>query len=934
MSAMLSVITATSPARLSKGFELAADGSLRKLPGGVLVRGKAERLEIASPADLAALLGTLSPSQALAFGVPAHDADVVAQAELDKHPGAISRTRQYFTWPEGGGVLLLDYDPEPGAVPLPFADLLVALVQAMPELATAPMVAIPSASSGIFTTEGAELRGVRGWHLFVFVEKAADIPAIGETLTGRLWLAGHGRIQVSKSGACLERTLADTSVFQPERLSFDGGAACGKGLEQRRGAPIVRNPDAAPMPTPAALNQREQAQAKRLQKEGKEAAKPEIEAAQELWLDERVAEILHREPDRDREEVRQNLVRAVTGHELMGDFILTCQSGEQVTTGEILDSPKKWHAKRFADPLEPTYSGGDRRIAVARLFGNRPMIYSHAHGGQAFRLLRQTRGMLLVDGQYPEHLAEIAGRLGADRALFDFGGALVAVADGRVTPLRAAGVAHLCETRFAFRKFDARERAEKACQLPSELAARMLEARDCWASVPKLVAVVSHPVITPTGEILQRDGFHEGTGLLIASGRDWSIPDSPTREQVQAAIATLWRPLSLMPFESPADAGAALALLLTAVCRPTLALSPMFLTSAPGFAHGKTLVGQTAAILAGGDGAVTTMHTDEAEQQKSLVALLLAGQPACLLDNQGAGSTITGDALAALLTGEVFRSRILGKSEQVALPTRTLLIASGVNIAPAADLVRRTLTIRIDQGTERPEVQRFPFCPVELARETRQAMQAAGALILRAAFNAGAWDVKPERSMGSFGDFDRVVRRSVLWLIAEGLAPCPMADPLDTQAREYESDPTVAQVETLFAAWRSFVGAEPIGAMDILEKANMNSASPDAAAILHVADEVAGMGGGHINPKRWGKYLARHKGRVIAGHRLTQPSTVNGMRRWQVALVAKGAYSPNPVGNVRDFDSNVTYQDKSEDKAHQSTDSHPNAYARAKGGEA
>ncbi len=932
--ASVSIITATNPARLSKAFSLTPDGALRKQGGGVLIRGNVQRVDVTGPEQLAEIIRRLTPAQALCFGVPSHDAEIVPQADLAKNPGAIARTREHFQWPDGGGLMLLDYDPPADGEALDFTSLLVSLTTAMPEVAMAPMVAIPSASSCIHKDDGTELRGIRGWHLFLFVETASDIPAIGATLEGRLWLAGHGRVQVSKSGAALLRTLVDASVWQPERLSFDGGAACGSGLIQKRLEHLeIRKADAAPMATPKALNNNEVGQVRKLQKAARELMAPEVAAAQELWLDERIAEAVKKHPETETEVIRDNLKRALANRELMGDFELLAKSGEVLTVGQLLDDPKKYHGWEFADPLERDYSGNDRRIAVARLMGNRPNIYSHAHGGQYFKLLRQARSLFLADGQYPEHLRAIADRLGCERLVYDFGGALVSVTGGKITPLRSAGVAHLAESIFGFQKIDEKKQALKPCQLPTELAARMLEARDCWTSIPKLTAVVNHPVITPDGEIVQRDGYHEKTGLLLATGRSWDIPDRPTLAQVRAAIATVWQPLSLMPFESPADAGAALSLLLTAVARPTLALAPMFLTSAPSYGHGKTLTGQVAALLAGGDGSVTTMHTDDTEQQKSLVALLLSGQPACLLDNQGAGSLISGDALAALLTGETFRSRILGKSEQAALPTRVLLIASGVNIGPAADLVRRTLTIRIDQREERPEAKAFPFCPVELARETRQAMQAAGALLLRAAFNAGAWDIKPERRMGSFGDFDRVVRRTVLWLIAEGLTPCPMADPLDTQAREAEADPGVAQIETLLSAWASFIGAVPIAAMDVIEKANMNTASPDAAAILQVADEVAGVGGGRINARRWGKYLAKHKGRVIGGHRLTQPTSLNGIRLWQVALEAKESFATSRARKPIEGGGFKSFSRDGGKQSPQSPQSHLNDYESAKAGE-
>ena len=80
-----------------------------------------------------------------------------------------------------------------------------------------------------------------------------SIPRAGQVLFDRLWLAGFGRYEISKSGALLARTVMDATVFQPERLDFCGGAAVGKGLVQRLPEPVLFNGDAPYLDTRAAL---------------------------------------------------------------------------------------------------------------------------------------------------------------------------------------------------------------------------------------------------------------------------------------------------------------------------------------------------------------------------------------------------------------------------------------------------------------------------------------------------------------------------------------------------------------------------------------------------------------------------------------------------------------------------------------------------------
>jgi hypothetical protein len=104
------------PAHLS--FRLDAFGALLKEQGGWLSRGEAQRLELAGLSEFADLLRTLTPKNALSYGVSDHEsAIVVRQGALEwarqwewEHP-VIARTRKAFRWPQGPGIMMVDYDP-------------------------------------------------------------------------------------------------------------------------------------------------------------------------------------------------------------------------------------------------------------------------------------------------------------------------------------------------------------------------------------------------------------------------------------------------------------------------------------------------------------------------------------------------------------------------------------------------------------------------------------------------------------------------------------------------------------------------------------------------------------------------------------------------------------------------------------------------------
>lgn len=116
MTAHLTIITAERPRRLSKAFGLDRAGNLTKQPGGALVRGAAEVRSFDGLAGLAAILKSLTPTQALVYGVPNTDARTIVTREAFEANGrqgdVTPRTNDAFAWAEGAGVLMLHQTPQ------------------------------------------------------------------------------------------------------------------------------------------------------------------------------------------------------------------------------------------------------------------------------------------------------------------------------------------------------------------------------------------------------------------------------------------------------------------------------------------------------------------------------------------------------------------------------------------------------------------------------------------------------------------------------------------------------------------------------------------------------------------------------------------------------------------------------------------------------
>ncbi|MDO5706192.1 MAG: hypothetical protein Q4G49_14165 [Paracoccus sp. (in: a-proteobacteria)] len=149
---------------------------------------------------------------------------------------AVTRTKAEFAFASQPGIMLIDVD---GIVGNHDAQI-QKIYEVAPELKDYPHVVQPSSSSNLRKPDGSELSGVKGLHLYWFVDDATRIKEYGHVLFDRLTLAGHSHVKISASGSMLERSVVDAAVWQGERLDFVGGAALRDGLTYSDRTPELR----------------------------------------------------------------------------------------------------------------------------------------------------------------------------------------------------------------------------------------------------------------------------------------------------------------------------------------------------------------------------------------------------------------------------------------------------------------------------------------------------------------------------------------------------------------------------------------------------------------------------------------------------------------------------------------------------------------------
>jgi len=349
--------------------------------------------------------------------------------------------------------------------------------------------------------------------------------------------------------------------------------------------------------------------------------------------------------------------------------------------------------------------------------------------------------------------------------VFIRGGALVRVVQDEkgmpsIVPLAPADLRHILERVADFSRI--RKDGEESVAPPPLDVVQDLMASRAWPGIPPLEGIIESPVILPDGTVTALPGYCPDLrviytptpGLLVPA-----IPDRPEPEDLTRAVNLLKEVLRDFPFSDEASRVNAIGALFTAVLRPVIpGHVPLALIDKPQAGTGASLLAEVAAAVATGRPApMMTAPAEEGEWSKAITALLSQGRTVVVIDN--VEGRLFAPSLAAVLTGDTWRGRILGESTMVDLPNRATWIATGNNIQVGGDLPRRCYWVRMDAHNARPW-QRTDFLHPDLKAwvlQERGRLLAAILTITRAWILAGK--PKPTRAplVGGFERWREVI---------------------------------------------------------------------------------------------------------------------------------------------------------------------------------
>jgi hypothetical protein len=246
--------------------------------------------------------------------------------------------------------------------------------------------------------------------------------------------------------------------------------------------------------------------------------------------------------------------------------------------------------------------------------------------------------------------------------------------------------------------------------VPPTATVEYIQTRPTWPDILPLRRIVEAPFFTKEGELSTVPGYQARSRIWFYDADGMCVPnvsDQPSTEEIARAKSLLLDQLLVdFPFDGPASRVHAMAMMLVPVLREMIeGVVPAHGIVAPTPGSGKGLLQRCSSIIATGSAPyLVTPPTEEAEWRKLITAQLLDAPTLINFDNVGA--KLDSSALAAALTMDYHKDRILGVSKTVTLPNRALWVFTGNNVRTSREIADRFVWIKLLPNCERPRDRR------------------------------------------------------------------------------------------------------------------------------------------------------------------------------------------------------------------------------------
>ncbi len=506
-----------------------------------------------------------------------------------------------------------------------------------------------------------------------------------------------------------------------------------------------------------------------------------------------------------------------------------------------------------------------------------------AYLGVSYAQSRHRSCIRFIPGELSAVLRAIETELAKLGRFFHTRGMIVCVgldANGHtvLTPVTEQMLTQVVASCIDFEKYDGRIKGYAPCDPQPRYINMLLNQRD-FEILPQLNGIARQPYFlqSPTGNVVlcTKDGYNSTSGLLGAfRGQDYVLPE-PTIENARAALQLLVDLLSEFHFVSPLDRAVALSAIFTGVFRTSIGLAPGFHARAPVIASGKSLLCQLIGLFAGPESNKKVSYPKNSEEAVKVILSALLGSPSVIEFDDMTHDWVAHGVINRLFTNEWITDRILGASKMATVSTRVLILASGNNVGPVRDLMRRVLQIHLDPRCDSPVSLSYRKDPLDLMRKNRAKYVGAALTVVQAWLAAGSpkTDVSNIASFG--GEWADFCRHPLIWL--------GQADPADGFFEQLKSDPDVEILGRLLKQWDKAFGANPKPLRAVL------MALPNHLDLHDAIAEFPVMERGEVNRSKFGWFLKKNANRIVDGLMFER---VDGSERTAWKVVRAAANSP------------------------------------------
>jgi hypothetical protein len=265
-------------------------------------------------------------------------------------------------------------------------------------------------------------------------------------------------------------------------------------------------------------------------------------------------------------------------------------------------------------------------------------------------------------------------------------------------------------------------------------------------------------------------------------------------------------------------------------------------------------------------GAIAEARDDD-EWRKRFTARLREGCPVTLIDNLS--RPLDSGTVAAVLTARRWEDRLLGKSETVEVPVRTIFVCTANNPVLSMEIARRSIRIRLDPKMDRPWLRdgfRHPDLRGFIEQERPALIQALLTLV-QAWLKAGR--PKPvAKPLGSFEDWSNIVGGIVEFAGYQNF--------LGNALAFYEAADSDGQIWRLFvSSWWDVYQGQTVGVKDLFD----------------IATSIDGFYLGRGSSERGqktvlGHTLRKHRDQIVDRFRVQEAGTYANGVQWRLQLVA------------------------------------------------